>query len=186
MIEFTNIIDVKRQCTKDMNCADHQISRLQKEIKLLEKYVIADFIMGNPKRYDKVYEYLQKKRRQLLDAQKTFKWALDILAKIEFLKKVVIYYDSDVERLPISIRLKVLPDSTDLNLEYIDDENYSSLPITIKFVAMYGKETFHGVIIRYYNNTSIWNTCGLQEFIKVLESEYNDFVCFHKEGDECE
>lgn len=186
MIEFTNIIDVKDQCTIDMYYANRQIKKLKRQINLLEKFVINDFIMRNPKRYDMIYESLQKKRRELIDAQKTSEWALTILQKIEFLKKVVIYYDSDVERLPISIRLKILPDSTNLNLEYIDDENYSSLPITIKFVTMYGKETFHGIIMRYYNDTSVWDTCGLQEFIKVLESEYNNFVCFNKEGDECE
>ena len=187
MIEFTNIIDVKRQCTRDMNDADRSIKILQRKIKFLEKYVISDFVMSNPKRYDKIYDKLQKKRRDLIDAQKTFEWSLDILVKIEFLKKVVIYYDSDVERLPISIRLRVCPDSTDLYLEYIDDANYGSLPMFIKYMSYYNKESFHGLIVRHYNDTSDWVTCGIQEFVRILETENNDFMCYQfknkEEGD---
>lgn len=184
MIEFTNIIDVKQQCTKDMNCADRQIKKLLRRIKFLEKYVISDFVMSNSKRYDRTYDKLQKYRRELIDAQTTFEWALNILVKIEFLKQVVIYYDSDVERIPISMRLRITPDSTDVMLDYINDENYGSLPLTINYVTYDGN--FHGIVIRHYNNTSLKSSCGVQEFVRLLESEINILACYQKEGDECE
>lgn len=183
MIEFTNIVDVKRQCTKDMDCADHQIKKLLRKIKFLEKYVISDFVMSNPKRYDKTYDKLQKYRRELTDAQTTFEWALNILVKIEFLKQVIIYYDSDVERIPISIRLRVTPDSTNVLLDYINDDNYGSLPLTINYVTHNGKGSFHGIVIRHYNNTSFKSICGVQEFVRLLESEINILACYQKEGD---